>query len=207
MTKSQRILAIVLGAAMLISGFAFGRYAETPKTVAEESKSSLATASSPSSSPAPEASPAASAEAASVTTGAAGESQAFYLSDFRTGYTDGYNAGMSGQSSSVTNTTRAGYNDGFKNGYADGFQARAKQGVTRPVSRASRQEVVYRPSGSSARRRGDSKLKTVLTIAAPAAIGAGIGAAAGGGRGAAAGALIGGGGGALYHIIKNRNRD
>jgi hypothetical protein len=203
MTKSQRILAIVLGAAMLISGFAFGRMAETPKTVAEESKSSLATASSPSSSPAPEASPATSAE----TTAAASESQAFYLSDFKTGYTDGYNAGMSGQSSSVTNTIRAGYNDGFKNGYADGFQVRAKQGVTRPVTRASRQEVVYRPSGSSARRRGDSKLKTVLTIAAPAAIGAGIGAAAGGGKGAAAGALIGGGGGALYHLIKNRNRN
>jgi hypothetical protein len=203
MTKSQRILAIVLGAAMLISGFAFGRMAETPKTVAEESKSALATASSPSSSPAPEASPATSAEA----TAAASESQAFYLSDFKTGYTDGYNAGTSGQSSSVTNTARAGYNDGFKNGYADGFQTRAKQGVTRPVARAARQEVVYRPSGSSARRRGDSKLKTVLTIAAPAAIGAGIGAAAGGGRGAAAGALIGGGGGALYHLIKNRNRN
>jgi cytoskeletal protein RodZ len=203
MTKSQRILAIVLGAAMLISGFAFGRMAETPKTVAEESKSALATASSPSSSPAPEASPATTAE----TTAAASESQAFYLSDFKTGYTDGYNAGTSGQSSNVANTTRAGYNDGFKNGYADGFQTRAKQGVTRPVSRAARQEVVYRPSGSSARRRGDSKLKTVLTIAAPAAIGAGIGAAAGGGKGAAAGALIGGGGGALYHLIKNRNRN
>ena len=203
MTKSQRILAIVLGAAMLISGFAFGRMAETPKTVAEESKSSLATATSPSSSPSPEASPSTSAE----TTAAASESQAFYLSDFKTGYTDGYNAGTSGQSSSVVNTTRAGYNDGFKNGYADGFQTRAKQGVTRPAARASRQEVVYRPSGSSARRRGDSKLKTVLTIAAPAAIGAGIGAAAGGGRGAAAGALIGGGGGALYQVLKNRNRD
>src|SRR5215470_568048 len=203
MTKSQRILAIVLGAAMLISGFAFGRMAETPKTVAEESKSSLATATSPSSSPSPEASPSTSAE----TTAAASESQAFYLSDFKTGYTDGYNAGTSGQSSSVVNTARAGYNDGFKNGYADGFQTRAKQGVKQPGARASRQEVVYRPSGSSARRRGDSKLKTVLTIAAPAAIGAGIGAAAGGGRGAAAGALIGGGGGALYQVLKNRNRD
>src|SRR5262252_4813471 len=204
MTKSQRILAIVLGAAMLISGFAFGRMAETPKTVAEESKSSLATATSPSSSPSPEASPSTSAE----TTAAASESQAFYLSDFKTGYTDGYNAGTSGQSSSVVNTTRAGYNDGFKNGYADGFQTKAKQGVTRPgATRAARQEVVYRPSGATARRSGDSKLKTVLTIAAPAAIGAGIGAAAGGGKGAAAGALIGGGGGALYHLLKNRNRN
>jgi hypothetical protein len=202
MTKSQRILAIVLGAAMLISGFAFGRMAETPKTTAEEGKSALATAA-PSSSPIPEASPVAPAE----TTAAASESQAFYLSDFKTGYTDGYNAGKSGQSSSVTSTTRAGYNDGFKDGYADGFQARANQSAARPVSRAPRQEVVYRSSGGSVRRRGDSKLKTVLTIAAPAAIGAGIGAAAGGGRGAAAGALIGGGGGALYHVLKNRNRD
>jgi len=205
MTKSQRILAIVLGAAMLISGFAFGRMAETPKTVAEESKSALSTAPEPLNSPSPEASPATAAE----TTAAASENQAFYLSDFKTGYTDGYNAGMSGQSSSVNNTTRAGYNDGFKNGYADGYQARAKQATARPstVTRVSRQEVVYRPSGSRVRRSGDSKLKTVLTIAAPAAIGAGIGAAAGGGRGAAAGALIGGGGGALYHLIKNRNRD
>src|SRR5262245_292674 len=204
MTKSQRILAIVLSAAILISGYAFGRKAETPNTTAVESKSALATSSSPSSAPSPESLPPATSTEAP---GAASENQAFYLSDFKTGYTDGYNAGMSGQSSSVTNTTRAGYNDGYKNGYADGFQARAKQGVARPVSRASRQEVVYR---SSARRRGDSKLKTVLTIAAPAAIGAGIGAAAGGGRGAAAGALgslIGGGGGALYQVLKNRNRD
>src|SRR5215467_147871 len=162
MTKSQRILAIVLGAAMLISGFAFGRMAETPKTVAEESKSSLATATSPSSSPSPEASPTTSAE----TTAAASESQAFYLSDFKTGYTDGYNAGKSGQSSSVTNTTRAGYNDGFKNGYADGYQALAKQQTVRPgvtTNRVAQQSVVYRPSGASVRRRGSSKLKTVLT--------------------------------------------
>src|SRR5262245_4878107 len=200
MTKSQRILAIVLGAAILISGYAFGRKAETPNTTAVESKSALATSPSPSSSPAPESLPPATTEAAS-------ENQAFYLSDFKTGYTDGYNAGTSGQSSSVTNTTRAGYNDGFKNGYADGFQARAKHGVARPVGRSARQEVVYRPSGARVRRSGNSKLKTVLTIAAPAAIGAGIGAAAGGGKGAAAGALIGGGGGALYHLIKNRNRD
>jgi|SRR5882672_1935521 len=207
MTKSQRILAIILGAAMLISGFAFGRMAETPKTIAEEGKSTLATAPSPLSSPSPESLSSATTAETAATTGAASENQAFYLSDFKTGYTDGYNAGMKGQSSSVNNTTRAGYNDGFKNGYADGFQARAKQATAQPVTRAARQEVVYRPSGAPVRRSGNSKLKTVLTIAAPAAIGAGIGAAAGGGRGAAAGALIGGGGGALYHLFKNRNRN
>ncbi len=200
MTKSQRMFAIIIAAAMLISGFAFGKMAETPKTTAEEGTSALAT--SPTSSPSPEA-------GSTATTEAASESKAFYLTDFKTGYSDGYNAGLIGQSSSVTNTTRVGYNDGFKDGYADGYQALAKQQASassQPVAttRVAQQSVVYRPSGAPARRRGSSKLKTALTIAAPAAIGAGIGAAAGGGRGAAAGALIGGGGGALYHLIKNR---
>jgi hypothetical protein len=206
-TQSQRLLAIILGAAMLISGFAFGRMAETPKTTAEESKAALATAPSPLSSPSPESLPPAASAESTTASGAASENQAFYLSDFKTGYTDGYNAGASGQSSSVASSTRAGYNDGFKDGYADGFQAQATQTTARPVTRAARQEVFYRSSGAPVKRSGNSKLKTVLTIAGPAAIGAGIGAAAGGGRGAAAGALIGGGGGALYHLIKNRNRN
>jgi len=46
----------------------------------------------------------------------------------------------------------------------------------------------------------------ILTIAAPAAIGAGIGGIARGGKGAGIGALLGGGGGALYHLYKNRRR-
>src|SRR5215470_4613431 len=203
MTGSKRMLAIIIAAALLISGYAFARMAETPKTTAEESKSALAP--SPSSSPTTESTSPATTEAAS-------EAKAFYLTDFKTGYSDGYNSAMNGQSSSVTNTTRAGYNDGFKDGYADGYQALAKQQTTRAsagtvgaTNRVAQQSIVYRPSGAPVRRRGSSKLKTALTIAAPAAIGAGIGAAAGGGRGAAAGALIGGGGGALYHLLKNRN--
>jgi hypothetical protein len=146
---------------------------------------------------------------------AAATSQAFYLSDFKTGYNDGYNAGMNGQTSGAINTNRAGYNEGFKDGYADGYKTHANPSTlnesanARPVgtTRLAQQQMVYRPSGAVAQRRGGSKLKTALTIAAPAAIGAGIGAAAGGGKGAAAGALIGGGGGALYHLFKNRNRD
>ena len=43
----------------------------------------------------------------------------------------------------------------------------------------------------------------ILRIAAPAAIGAGIGAIANGGKGAGIGALLGGGGGALYQLIKH----
>ena len=45
-----------------------------------------------------------------------------------------------------------------------------------------------------------------LTVAAPAAVGAGIGAIAGGGKGAGVGALIGGGGGALFYLLKHRGR-
>jgi len=186
MTGTTRLLAVVIAGAMLIGGFAFGRMAETPKTNAEEGKPAL-------NSTAPEAAPQ-----------AATENQAFYLTDYKTGYDEGYNAGMNGIASGVNNTTRAGFNEGFKEGYADGYQARATQQTT--GNRFAQQQVVYRPA-TTARRRGSSKLKTALTIAAPAAIGAGIGVAAGGKKGAAVGALVGGGGGALYHLIKNRDRN
>jgi len=46
----------------------------------------------------------------------------------------------------------------------------------------------------------------LLTIGAPAAIGAGLGALFGGGKGAGVGALLGGGGGAAYYLIKHRRR-
>jgi preprotein translocase subunit SecG len=46
----------------------------------------------------------------------------------------------------------------------------------------------------------------ILRIAAPAAVGAGIGALLGGKKGAGIGALFGGGGGAIYHLTRNRNR-
>ena len=46
----------------------------------------------------------------------------------------------------------------------------------------------------------------ILTVAAPAAVGAGIGAIAAGGKGAGVGALIGGGGGALFYLLNHRGR-
>jgi hypothetical protein len=55
-------------------------------------------------------------------------------------------------------------------------------------------------------RRGHSTRNLLLTIAAPGAIGAGVGALLGGGKGAGIGALLGGGGGAAYYLIKHRNR-
>ena len=52
----------------------------------------------------------------------------------------------------------------------------------------------------------NSTRNLVLTVAAPAAVGAGIGAIAGGGKGAGIGALVGGGGGALFYLLKHHGR-
>ena len=70
---------------------------------------------------------------------------------------------------------------------------------------AHRRNVAYR-SAYKQRRSRNSKTKTALRIAAPAALGAGIGVMAGGKKGAAAGALLGGGGGAIYHLYMSRRR-
>lgn len=48
--------------------------------------------------------------------------------------------------------------------------------------------------------------RALLTVGAPAAVGAGIGALLDGKKGAAIGALLGGGGGAAYYLIRNRRR-
>jgi hypothetical protein len=192
MSRKNKIIGIAIATVLLLGGFAFGRFSDTPRTNAEENKAALA-------SPSP------------LATAAAKDDQQFYLSDFKTGYTDGYNAGLSSEPTSVVATNRTGYNDGYKEGYTDGYQVRVNQQptvvttVTRPATRVVQRdrEVVYR---SAPARRKNSTLKTVLTIAAPAAIGAGVGGAVGGGKGAGVGALIGGGGGALYHLIKNRDQ-
>ncbi|MBS1786096.1 MAG: hypothetical protein JST85_00130 [Acidobacteria bacterium] len=184
MTLKQRLLAVGAAAAILFSGMAFGRITGTPQSTSanEEVKTSLT--ESPK---------------------ASNETEAFYLKDFKTGYDDGYAAGQTGQISNIAATDREGYNEGFKKGYADAYQNTNQPAST--AYRGSQQTVVYKPASyPAAKRRSNSKLKTVLTIAAPAAIGAGIGAAAGGKKGAGVGALIGGGGGALYHLIKNKDR-
>jgi hypothetical protein len=66
-----------------------------------------------------------------------------------------------------------------------------------------RGNAAYRSNYRRPARRS-SKTKAALRIAAPAALGAGIGVLAGGKKGAAAGALIGGGSGAVYHLLKSR---
>ena len=71
----------------------------------------------------------------------------------------------------------------------------------------------YYSGGSGTRYYGQryygnrhSTRDAILTVAAPAAVGAGIGAIAAGGKGAGVGALIGGGGGALFYLLNHRGR-
>ena len=104
---------------------------------------------------------------------------------------------------------RPDFDQGYKAGYQDA------QRDCRPARAAARRtyarRAVYAPRRGVAGARyyarehhGHSTRNMILTIAAPAALGAGIGAIAGGGKGAGIGALIGGGGGALYHLIRHR---
>jgi hypothetical protein len=195
MTRTHRIMAVSLAFAMLLSGFAVGRFTntDTPGTAAEATKSALVQ-------------PATAPENQTE--------QAFYLKDFKTGYDDGYNSALTNQTNNIVNTDRQGYNEGFKQGYADAFQPAQAQATEQFASTAEATPVVYRrpqrasyrPAPARTQRRGNSKLKTALTIAAPAAIGAGVGALVGGKKGAGVGALLGGGGGAAYHLFKNRDR-
>ena len=103
-----------------------------------------------------------------------------------------------------------GYEDGYRAGYRDGHQDCSIYRQASSVRRAGySRRYAPRARVASARyyaspRRGHSTRNMILTIAAPAAIGAGIGGIARGGKGAGIGALIGGGGGALYHLIKHR---
>ena len=193
MTRTQRILAVALSGALMLGGFAIGRVTDVPKTSAEENQL-------------------ASNRATLATNPVPGANQAFNSSDYKAGYSDGYGSCLNNRATSVSNTSStnyndAGYNEGYRAGYAEAYRERTGQQVTSAFApgrtvvapvRMSYRPVVYRE------RRHSSKLRTALTIAAPAAIGAGIGLAAGGGKGAGVGALIGGGGGALYHLFRDR---
>jgi len=114
----------------------------------------------------------------------------------------------SGNTSATAGQTT--YEDGYRAGYRDGHQDCSTTQNTSSVRRSSyapRYAPRTRVAGAryyAAPRRGHSTRNMILTIAGPAAVGAGIGAIAKGGKGAGIGALLGGGGGALYHLIKRR---
>lgn len=84
------------------------------------------------------------------------------------------------------------------------FALSAPNPLTQMALSSHRSNVNYRAASYRNRKRRTSKTRTALRIAAPAALGAGIGVLAGGKKGAAAGALIGGGSGAVYHLLKSR---
>jgi hypothetical protein len=200
MTIKHKIIAASLIGLLLMMGFVVGRATISTATSAAEANPAMLSHG--------EAQPA-TAKPADAT------KDQFYLSDFKTGYNDGYQAGNKGMTGPATvETDRAGYNEGYKEGYTDAYQAQAGENGepdARPAVRtASRERVVYRsvaqPVYRAPARKGRSKLKTALTIGAPAAIGAGIGAMFAGKKGAGIGALLGGGGGAIYELRKRRNR-
>lgn len=203
MTIKHKIIAASLIGLLLLTGFIAGR---TTTSATNAADTNTVEASKPAVS---------HTEAQPVAEAATNDQ--FYLSDFKTGYNDGYQAGLSRQTGTAdVETSRQGYNEGYKEGYTDAYQADAGNpnaesaaGVAaRPAAvRSGGTRVVYRNVyRAPAARKGRSKLKTALTIAAPAAIGAGIGAMFGK-RGAGIGALLGGGGGAIYELRKRRNRD
>jgi hypothetical protein len=100
------------------------------------------------------------------------------------------------------------FDEGYRAGYRDAQQDCSEARSVARTRVSSRSAPRVRVAGAryyAEPRKNHSTRNMILRIAAPAAIGAGIGAIAGGKRGAGAGALIGGGGGALYHLLRHRN--
>ena len=100
-----------------------------------------------------------------------------------------YHRGRRGKRAAVAGRTY--YNPYYENAYRGRFNNRFND---------------RRYSGERNRRGIGSTGRAVLTVAAPAAIAAGVGAIVGGKKGAVVGALLGGGGGAAYYLLKNRRR-
>jgi hypothetical protein len=153
-----------------------------------------------------------------------------YVGDFKSGYGDGFNAGVTGLSypdqSSMASNAR-GYLEGFNQGFTDGQNQQAnlrnKLCDSRVVGSAYSQESYgsSRRSGSSrvlgARaynasrvERADNGLSSTarkwLLVGGSTAVGAGLGGAFGGRKGALIGALAGGGAGAYMAIKKKPGR-
>src|SRR2546427_523930 len=102
MNTSHRIIAIALSGALLLSGFAFGRWAGwSNSAAAEKTNQPVASSTQPGS------------------YGEANETSSAYLSDYQTGYREGCQAGLAGQETTLaTARTKAAY--GERAGYSEG---------------------------------------------------------------------------------------
>lgn len=151
-----------------------------------------------------------------------------FVGDFKSGYADGFNAGVTGLSypdqSSMASNAR-GYLDGFNQGYTDGQSQQAnlrnKLCGAEAVGSNYQQESHSnsRRSVSSSRvlgdraynaRREDNGLSSTtrkwLLIGGGTAAGAGLGGAFGGRKGALIGALVGGGTGTALALNNKPSR-
>lgn len=113
-----------------------------------------------------------------------------YLSDFKTGYRTGFEAGILGLSRPETVGQRDGYIEGVNQGYNDGSNRLALMKTI--ASRGNVEASVRR----GAVRQGQSDPETGVSsrfvgALSGASIGAGLGTAIGGGKGAAVGAAVG----------------
>jgi hypothetical protein len=156
-----------------------------------------------------------------------------YLADFKSGYADGFNAGVAGyeypDQASMSNNSQ-GYLDGYGQGYPDG---QSQQTVLRTqlcrnasVAAVSAGPAYYNGRSNFTRSRAASSqvlsdryyeprevdrgigttARRALLIAGGAAAGAGIGGAVGGKKGALIGALVGGGTGTALAVTKKPSR-
>ncbi|HXG91061.1 MAG TPA: hypothetical protein VNN73_01670 [Blastocatellia bacterium] len=153
-----------------------------------------------------------------------------FISDFKSGYADGFNAGVAGLSypdqASMTSNAR-GYLDGFSQGYTDGQnqQSNLRSKLCGNTAEYSTTSGVYGSRSyrssrvASSRVLGDryyerrevdrgigSTARKALLIAGGAAIGAGLGGAFGGKKGAIIGALVGGGAGTVGALTHHPRR-
>jgi len=171
-----------------------------------------------------------------ASTGAApatGEGNSYaYISDFKMGYSDGFNEGISGYAypdqALLADSTRA-YTDGFNQGYNDGQSQQAalanrlcsQASVTDSTGRLQPQS--FTPGGAvgsnsapasqvlgTREEKVDNGLSTnwrrALIIGGGAAAGAGLGGAVGGKKGALIGAAVGGGTGTALALTKKPSR-
>jgi hypothetical protein len=216
MTNQHKIIAAIIIGVLAVAGVSAFNNSSSPTVSSDKQVASVSTANTNPS----------GANASAETNSYA------YISDFKTGYSDGYSEGVSGYAypdqSLLANSTR-GYTDGFSQGYNDGQSQQAAL-ANKLCSQASvsmggegvRPQSYSSGGGSSSgsapssgvlgarEEKVDNGLSTnmrrALLIGGGAAAGAGLGGAFGGKKGALIGALAGGGTGTALAFTKKPQR-